>query len=106
MFKNLKVSWWFYHVNQCELLGDARVDMFLHYESLAHDLARLPFPLPESELPCLESTTHENWETYYDERSEELIWTWAREDFERFGYKRLDRSRFAAKTEQAIETVG
>jgi hypothetical protein len=89
--KGLVLSWWFYSISQSEMLQGVRIDQVLHYENLEQELKELPFELPFTQLPRLESTEHRHWSDYYDSFTEQLIWDWALQDFEKYGYPRLLR---------------
>jgi hypothetical protein len=73
-----------------EMLRGIELDFVLRYENLAADWARLAgvanIPQLRTDLPHLRATKDKDFKSQYDQRIADLIYEWAKEDFDQFGY--------------------
>ncbi len=77
---------------QAEFLRPLRLDRVLRYETIADGFAALPFvaaaPPRLRRLPWHHRTSRrpDEWKTFYDATLAAVVYSWAREDFDVYGY--------------------
>jgi hypothetical protein len=74
------------------MLEGIDLDFVIRYEHLQEDWSQLPeltkhreFGVP---LPHLRATKNNDFKSQYNQRTADLVYEWAKEDFEQFGYDR------------------
>jgi hypothetical protein len=69
------------------------VDYVGKYENLQHDFDEIcdKIGLPKMNLLKLNPSNHTSYQEYYNEESEELVYSAFQKDFDAFGYSRMQR---------------
>ncbi|MCP4178859.1 MAG: sulfotransferase family protein [bacterium] len=73
---------------QSDWLKNINLDVVLKIENISNEFSQLPFVDKKISIPKLLARKHESWDFLKNKTIEQMIYSWAKKDFENFAYSR------------------